>query len=66
MLIGSYATAVYAYIDPGTGSMLFTILVGLLSVIAYGFKNFSTIDFPNLPYSISRKLLYNRFEGFLI
>ena len=28
-----------AYIDPGTGSMLFTILLGLLSVAVYSFKS---------------------------
>ena len=30
--------AVLAYIDPGTGSMLFTILFGLISVFLYSFK----------------------------
>ena len=29
----------YAYIDPGTGSMLFTILVGLISVLIYGSRS---------------------------
>jgi hypothetical protein len=29
----------YAYIDPGTGSMLFTILIGMISVVAYGIRN---------------------------
>ena len=31
---------VYAYIDPGTGSMLFTILIGAISVIIYGLRGF--------------------------
>ncbi len=30
----------FAYIDPGTGSMLFTVLLGLISVLFYGFKSF--------------------------
>ena len=29
-----------AYIDPGTGSMLFTVLIGLISVVVYGFRSF--------------------------
>lgn len=33
-----YAHITKAYIDPGTGSMLFTILIGLISVLVYGFK----------------------------
>lgn len=33
-----YVPIVKAYIDPGTGSMLFTVLIGLISVVAYGFK----------------------------
>lgn len=27
-----------AYIDPGTGSMLFTVLIGLISAVIYGFR----------------------------
>ena len=27
------------YIDPGTGSMLFTILIGVLGALAYAFRN---------------------------
>ena len=29
----------FAYIDPGTGSMLFTILIGVLSAAAYFLRN---------------------------
>ena len=32
------APVTYAYIDPGTGSMLFTVLVGAISVIIYGLR----------------------------
>ena len=28
------------YIDPGTGSMLFTVLVGILGALIYGLRNF--------------------------
>lgn len=31
---------VFAYIDPGTGSMLLAILIGLVSVISYSFRSF--------------------------
>ena len=27
------------YIDPGTGSMLFTILIGVLGALVYAFRN---------------------------
>ena len=29
----------YLYIDPGTGSMLFTILIGVLGALVYFFRN---------------------------
>ena len=35
-----FAPVKYMYIDPGTGSMLFTILVGALGVLSYSFKGF--------------------------
>lgn len=38
MNINDYAPIVKAYIDPGTGSMLFTVLVGLISAAIYAFK----------------------------
>ena len=38
MNITENAPIVYAYIDPGTGSMLFTILVGAIGVLFYGLK----------------------------
>lgn len=41
----------YAYIDPGTGSMLFTILISLASVIIYGLKKLSF----KLRFGISKK-----------
>ena len=37
-IIQSFAPIKYAYIDPGTGSMLFTILIGLISAAVYGFR----------------------------
>jgi hypothetical protein len=27
------------YIDPGTGSMLFTVLIGVLGALVYAFRN---------------------------
>lgn len=40
----------YAYIDPGTGSMLFTILIGAVSVVIYGLRGF----FIKLRYSFNK------------
>ena len=28
----------YLYIDPGTGSMLFTIIIGLISTLIFAFR----------------------------
>lgn len=33
-----YSPIVKAYIDPGTGSMLFTILISLISIVVYGIR----------------------------
>ena len=38
MFINEQAPLVFAYIDPGTGSALFTILIGLIGVVFYGAK----------------------------
>ena len=46
-----YAFVTYAYIDPGTGSMLFTILIGAVSVVIYWFRGF----FIKLRYSFGSK-----------
>lgn len=40
----------YAYIDPGTGSMLFTVLIGAISVVIYGLRGFLI----KLRYSINK------------
>lgn len=40
-----------AYIDPGTGSMLFTVLIGLISALVYGLRSL----FIKLKYSIGLK-----------
>lgn len=39
-LITEKPPIVHAYIDPGTGSMLFTILIGAISVIIYNLRGF--------------------------
>ena len=31
---------ILSYIDPGTGSMLFTIIIGLAAALVYAFKGF--------------------------
>ena len=36
--VNGFAPVSFAYIDPGTGSMLFTVLVGAVSVFLYGIK----------------------------
>ena len=33
-----YGAAVYLYIDPGTGSMLFTIIISVIGFLTYFFK----------------------------
>lgn len=38
MVINEYVPIVKAYIDPGTGSAIFTILIGLIGVVFYGVK----------------------------
>jgi len=38
IMINDYAPVQYSYIDPGTGSMLFTILIGTISVMIYSLK----------------------------
>ena len=45
----------YAYIDPGTGSMLFTILIGAVSVVVYGLRGF----FIKLRYSLNKNAKKN-------
>lgn len=42
---------VKAYIDPGTGSMLFTVLIGLISALIYGLRSL----FIKLKYSVGIK-----------
>ena len=44
----SYAPVLLAYIDPGTGSMLFTVLLGLFSVLFYTAKGL----FLKIKYSV--------------
>lgn len=44
-----------AYIDPGTGSMLFTILIGAISVVAYGLRGLII----KLRYSLSKNVKKN-------
>ena len=46
----SNSLIVMAYIDPGTGSMLFTILIGAISVILYGLRGF----YIKLKYSFNK------------
>ena len=41
LLLKSHACIILDYIDPGTGSMLFTILIGLFGVAVYGAKSLS-------------------------
>jgi len=38
MIVEKTPPILYAYIDPGTGSMLFTVLIGAVSVFLYGIK----------------------------
>lgn len=40
MISDKIAPITYAYIDPGTGSALIAILIGLFSVVVYGIKGF--------------------------
>lgn len=49
-LLFEQAPIKYAYIDPGTGSMLFTILIGAFSVIVYNLRGF----FINLKLSFNK------------
>ena len=56
------APVVYAYIDPGTGSMLFTILIGLVSVLFYGVKSF----FVKIKYSFGVKEKSNNKLPFVV
>lgn len=49
-LLNETAPVKYAYIDPGTGSMLFTILIGAVSVVIYGLRGF----FIKLRYSFNK------------
>ena len=51
MVSDLYAPVVMSYIDPGTGSMLFTILIGAISVVVYGLRGF----FIKLRYSLTGK-----------
>ena len=40
MFVNDFAPIVKSYIDPGTGSMLFTVLLGLISAATYGVRGF--------------------------
>ncbi len=36
---GEYLKPILLYIDPGTGSMLFTIIIGAVSVVYLSYRN---------------------------
>lgn len=75
MIINDYAPIVKAYIDPGTGSALFAVLIGLIGVVVYGIKGLfiklkfgfgknKDTDSETIPYAIytDSKRYWNTFK----
>lgn len=57
----------YAYIDPGTGSMLFTILIGLVTAAVFGFKALLLkLSFRLKGGKVDRKTLESRNRQYVI
>ena len=40
LLVVVFSRDVYAYLDPGTGSLIFQTLVAALAAVAYGFRSY--------------------------